>query len=368
MFSWTQSASARGSLMDRRTLLLASLSTLAVAATHTDVAARQSRRNGEKKNAVAPPPAPEAVAAAVQTFADLGVGDGAGAACLIEANLAGDGALLWRAGRREDDAFFVGGAVNTFILAAFLRQQEAGKLNQRDLCVIDDSIRSLSSPVFLNLTGRTPYTSVLEAMIAHGDDTAADATLAAVGVKQVRDLTTRAGLKKTRAPDSTRRMTAWLAGGRKDTDPGWQGLQAIARMKEFPDDRSPLNDVQTMQSSAADLVAWYRAALAGKYFSGPQALVEFKRIHAMADVLTPVAPQGALIWGKGGQFAWRDFRCHALAGQMLVNGASVTFAFVGNWARSPAELAAGRPEAFQEAVGAVLARAAEAGPTTALAR
>ena len=43
---------------------------------------------------------------------------------------------------------------------------------------IDNSVRSLSSPVFLKLTGTTPAVIVLEAMIAHSDNTATDVAMA----------------------------------------------------------------------------------------------------------------------------------------------------------------------------------------------
>ena len=55
-------------------------------------------------------------------------------------------------------------------------------------------VRSLSSPVFLNLTRHVEARNVLEAMIAHSDNTATDVALAAVGVASVRALIAEAGL------------------------------------------------------------------------------------------------------------------------------------------------------------------------------
>src|SRR5688572_21195729 len=47
---------------------------------------------------------------------------------------------------------------------------------------------------------------------------------------------------------------------------------------------------QTMASTAQDMVRWYRQALRGTYFKKPETLLEFKRIHAMADAIVHVVP------------------------------------------------------------------------------
>ena len=80
---------------------------------------------------------------------------------------------------------FVGSAIKTFILAQYLRDVEAGRLAENAQMTIDDSVRSLSSPVFLKLTGTTPAVSVLEAMIAHSDNTATDALIRVIGAERI---------------------------------------------------------------------------------------------------------------------------------------------------------------------------------------
>ena len=122
---------------------------------------------------------------------------------------------------------FVGSAIKTFILAQCLRALEAGQLSEDDQHAIDDAVRSPSSPVFLNLTGTTTLRSVLEAMIAHSDNTATDVALALVGPDRVRDLVRQAGLGSTRVPDSTRRLVSYLAGAEPGTDLGWTQLQRL---------------------------------------------------------------------------------------------------------------------------------------------
>src|SRR5215203_828792 len=111
------------------------------------------------------------VQAAVARFATLPA-----ASCLVVAE---HPTAPWQASHLPAARLFVGSAVKTFILAQYLREVEAGRLNENQQMAIDDTVRSLSSPVFLNLTGTTPARSVLEAMIAHSDNTATDVALAA---------------------------------------------------------------------------------------------------------------------------------------------------------------------------------------------
>src|SRR5205814_7642733 len=118
--------------------------------------------------------------------------------------------------------------VKTFILAQYLRDVEDGRLTEDKQMAIDDSVRSLSSPVFLKLTGTTPAVSVLEAMIAHSDNTATDVAMAAVGADRVRGLIAEAGLKSTQIPDSTRQLFSYLAGAPEGVDVGWPRLQRLA--------------------------------------------------------------------------------------------------------------------------------------------
>ncbi|MFC3639243.1 serine hydrolase [Camelimonas fluminis] len=332
--------------MDRRTLLLASLSAVTTASLAAPVSARPPRRQAAKSEP-ASGPAPDPVNEAVRAFAAMDLGPEGRASCLIvaderasaeaqggaqEAGAKKEDRTLWRAAHAPDEALFVGSAVKTFILAGFLQQQEAGRTSMSAQAVIDDSVRSLSSPVFINLTGRTPYVSVLEAMITHSDNTATDVALAATGPANVRALIQKAGLTKTRIPDSTRALFGWLAGGAQGVDPGWQGLQAIAAGPAPARSRSPVGgDGPTMQSTASDLVNWHRAAMTGRFFEKPETFLQYRRIMAMADALPQVTPPDALAWGKGGSIDWAGFHCFSLAGQMLTAGGPATFCFTINW-------------------------------------
>src|SRR4051794_26526209 len=223
------------------------------------------------------------VRAAVARFAELPVTS----SCLVGA---GDPAASWRIAHAPDLRLFVGSAVKTFFLAQFLREVEAGRLSEVQQTPINDTVRSPSSPVFLNLTGTTQARSVLEAMIAHSDNTATDAVLAAIGPEPVRALIQEAGLSATQIPDSTRRLVSYLAGAPEGVDVGWEGVQRMANGQLPGRARPPLNDHQTMASTAEDVVRWYTRALRGDFFTDPGTLMEFKRIQAMADALAHVVP------------------------------------------------------------------------------
>lgn len=297
------------------------------------------------------------VKAAIDRFAKLPV---TSASCFVDAG------SLWSLGHNQTAPLFVGSAVKTFILAQYLRSVEAGRLREDSACVIDDDVRSFSSPVFgdrsldgmpapdLALTGKTPARSVLEAMIAHSDNTATDVALAAAGVEDVRKLIAEAGLKTVRIPTSTRRLFAYLASGR-DQDASWLDLQQLMDKPTNP--QPAINPVQSMVGSAVDMVGWYQGVLSGRYFKQPSTLVEFKRIQAMADALIHVVPPDTMAYGKGGSIAWNDFYCYSLPGQMMVRAQTpVAFCFTINWTGPKA----GVESIFKSYVAAVAEVLAEA--------
>jgi beta-lactamase class A len=253
----------------------------------------------------------------------------------------------------------VGSAVKTFILAQYLRDVEEGRLTEDKQLAIDDTVRSLSSPVFLHLSGTTPAVSVLEAMITHSDNTATDIAMAAVGADRVRALIAEAGLKATQIPDSTRRLFCYLAGAPEGVDVGWAGLQKLVQASPGSVNRPALNDRQTMASTAEDMVSWYRQALRGAFFERAGTLVEFKRIQAMADALPHVAPTDTVAYGKGGSIEWQGFHCFCLPGQMIVGKVPVTFCFTINWT-GPDDGAAAIFRPYVAAVADVLREAARA--------
>ncbi|MER2268349.1 serine hydrolase [Methylobacterium oxalidis] len=275
--------------------------------------------------------------------------------------VAGSDEVRWEAAHRAAEPLFVGSAIKTFILAQCLRAAEAGQLSEDDQHAIDDAVRSPSSPVFLNLTGTTTLRSVLEAMIAHSDNTATDVALALVGPDRVRDLVRQAGLGSTRVPDSTRRLVSYLAGAEPGTDLGWTQLHRLLAGGPAPGPlRAPVNDVQTMMSTTDELVRWYRRALLGGVFAQLGTLAEFKRISAMADSIAMAVPSGVIAYGKGGSLDWGDFHCFCLAGQMIVGASPVTFCFTINWT-GPSELVPGFFKDYVSAVRVVLQAAAQAG-------
>jgi beta-lactamase class A len=293
-----------------------------------------------------------AIDSAVDRFARLP----ATASCLIEA---ADPKPGWSAGHDPAAALFIGSAVKTFILAQYLRDVEAGVRSEDDQKAIDDRVRSPSSPVFLDLSGTTPARSVLEAMIAHSDNTATDVALATVGPDRVRALIAAMGLSSVRIPHSTRRLFSYLAGAPEGADLGWAEMQRLAKGELAGKPRAPVNDQETMVGSAADMVRWYRAALQPSFFAKPETRIEFKRIQAMADALAYVVPADTPAYGKGGSIDWKDFHCFSLAGQMVVRTVPVTFCFTINW-NGPDDSVSTVFPAYKKAVADALQAAAQA--------
>ncbi len=268
--------------------------------------------------------APVSVVAGVKNFAALS----AEASCLVVCDFTN---ARWQAGNQPGAVLFVGSAVKTFILAQTLVSAEQGRLSEDDQWVIDDSVRSPVSPVFLNLSGKTTARSVLEAMIAHSDNTATDVALGNVGAKNVRALILKAGLNQTRIPDSTRRLFSYIAGAPAGLDLGWEGTQKMSTGWLPGTPRPVVNSQQSMLSSATDLVQWYRASLTGKFFTKPSSLMEYKRILSMADVIPQIVPNDTVAFAKGGSIDWQDFHCFCIAGQMVLGASRVTFCFSINW-------------------------------------
>ena len=170
--------------LHRRTLAALAVATLAAPAIVPRAEARAPSR---------------AVTDAVAGFAKL-----PGASCLVIAEMKDP----WKADHEPGARRFVGSAVKTFILARYLRDVEEGKRTLAEQLAVNDTARTLNSPVFLNLNGTTAATSVLEAMITHSDNTATDIAMAAVGADRVRALIAEAGLKNTKIPIRRARCSA----------------------------------------------------------------------------------------------------------------------------------------------------------------
>ena len=304
------------------------------------------------KNAAAEAEASSAVQTAVDRFSKLS----GKASCLV---VAGYPEPRWQAAYNPAAHLFIASAFKTFVLAQFLREVEAGRLSEDTQETIDDTVRTQGSAVFLNLTGTTTARSVLEAMITHSDNTAADIALAAAGPDQVRALIAEAGLPNTQIPNSTRRLVSYLIGAPEGVDIGWEGEQAFDKGKKFGEPRPPINDVETMASTAEEMVRWYQQALAGTFFKKPQTLAEFKRIQAMADAIATVVPPNMVAYAKGGSIDLNGFHARCLAGQMIAGSVPITFCTTINWNGADDTVGA-TFGAFVEVVVDVLQKAARA--------
>jgi beta-lactamase class A len=261
----------------------------------------------------------------------------------------------WRVTSEPDAELFVGSCFKTFVLAAYLQEVEAGRLDESEQLAVDDSVRSLVSPVLQNLTGTTQARSALEAMVAHSDNTATDVAMKRVTPARVRKFISDAGLTKARIPDSTRRLFSYIAGAPQGEDLGWTSMEAIVESKT-PDTskyRPALNDVESMAVPASEFVTYYKRALTGAYFQKPETLTEFKRIQAMADAIAVVVPTDTVAYMKGGSIDWNGFHCLAVAGQMIVRDTPVTFALTYNWSDSDGDQKK-LTEEYKDAVAGIL--------------
>jgi len=237
----------------------------------------------------------------------------------------------WRVTHDPEAPLFCGSAFKTFVLATYLKEVEAGRLSETEQLAIDDAIRSVGGGVFEHLTGTTAARNVLEAMIAHSDNTATDVALARVGADKVRAFIAEAGLHQARIPDSTRRFFSYIDGYPAGEDMGWKGIEEMQAGQVHGTPRAPVNGEETMVCPASEFVAYYKRALAGAFFAKKETLVEFKRIQAMADAIALVVPQDTAAYLKGGSIDWNGFHCLAVAGQMIVAATPVTFCLTLNW-------------------------------------
>lgn len=241
---------------------------------------------------------------------------------------------LMRLDHLSDRQLLIGSAFKTFIITKCLQDIEEGRLHDTQLVEISDITRVNDSPVFINLAGSVQLRSVLNAICAYSDNTAADVAMAQVGADRVRAFIASAGLISTRIPNSIRILESYLSGAPLNADIGWSGIQQLLQGILPGAPRPAVNNEVSILSTVDELVSYYRKAMRGDFFNKPTTVLEFKRLHAQENLLFETLPNTA-IYAKIGEANWLGFNARCYAGQMLLcSGTKVTFAFAVNWNES----------------------------------
>jgi beta-lactamase class A len=232
---------------------------------------------------------------------------------------------------------FVASAIKTFVLCEVLRQADSATVGD-DLehvpVTLDSTIWSPGSPTFNppDVTGVVSERTAAEAMITRSDNTATDMMFKVAGADNVRSFIASAGLTSTLVPDSTRAFTAYLFGSDEYKTISWDDLETLIENADGKVVRPFLNNVQTLASSADDLVSYYSRALQGAFFQHPETLNEFRRILTLCDFIYLVPlPLGVSAYAKSGNADTAGFHARSIAGGLLFGSQWVYFAFVINW-------------------------------------
>jgi len=232
---------------------------------------------------------------------------------------------------------FVASAIKTFVLCEALRQADSPTIDD-DLehvpITLGSTIWSPGSPTFNppNVTGVVSERTAAEAMITRSDNTATDMMFKVAGADNVRSFIASAGLTSTLVPDSTRAFAAYLFGSDEYKTITWEELETLIENSGGKPVRPFLNSVQTLASSADDLVSYYSRALQGAFFQHPETLDEFRRIQTLCDFIYLVPlPLGVSAYAKSGNVDIAGFHARSIAGGMLFGSQWVYFAFVINW-------------------------------------
>ncbi|MEO6965029.1 MAG: serine hydrolase [Acidobacteriaceae bacterium] len=256
---------------------------------------------------------------------------------------------------------FVGSAIKTFILCESLRQVDSPGLVKTltaNQLTLDASVWSVDSATLNppNLIGKISQRTALEAMILHSDNTATDMSIRHAGPDNVRKFIASAGLKNTLIPESTRVFFGYLLGVKDYKNFTWEELEAVANQ---PMANAPMNNIQTLASSADDFVSYYTRALQGEFFKNQATLNEFRRILAIGDAawLLPV-PLGVSAFVKGGSIDIKGFHAVCVPGAMLFDDRWVYFCLTINW-HAAAETDPDTVKAFAAAGSRALTRVKE---------
>src|ERR1700722_16480429 len=269
---------------------------------------------------------------------------------------AADGKPEFLAESNPSRQMFVGSAIKTFILCESLRQADSPNVVQTltaQQLTLDASVWSLDSAMFNppNLIGKVSQRTALEAMIMHSDNTGTDMSIKEAGPDKVREFVASAGLKSTLIPDSTRALFGYMLGAKDPKTFSWEEIGAAANASIV---NSPMNKVQTMASTADDLVSYYSRALHGEFFKNKETLNEFRRILASSDAiwLLPL-PLGVSAFVKGGSIDVAGFHAVCAPGGMLFDDRWVYFFLTINW-YAKAEADVETAKAFATAAGRAL--------------
>ncbi len=229
---------------------------------------------------------------------------------------------------------FVASAIKTFVLCETLRQVDGPdvvKTLTNRVLDLNASVWNVDSATFNppNLIGQVSHRTALEAMINHSDNTGTDMSIKAVGIDKIRAFTAAAGLHKTLLPESTRSFIGYLLGAADYKTFTWAELTATV---DGPFVNPPLNNVQTLASSADDLVSYYSRALQGKFFKHTETLTEFQRILSFGDAIYQLPlPLGVSAFVKGGSIDAPGFHGLCIPGGMFFDDRWVFFSLAINW-------------------------------------
>jgi len=240
----------------------------------------------------------------------------------------------------SNKTLFVASAFKTFVLGEALRRADSHSvvetLEARAL-ELDSSVWSLGSPIFNppDLSGTVSERTTLEAMITRSDNTATDMMLKLLGANNVRKFVASQDLRHTLIPDSTRSFAAYVFGAENYLTITWEEL---LRLVQDPPVKPFLNNVQTLASSADDLVSYYVRALQGELFRHRETLQEFRRLLTLCDFIYLVPlPPGVSAYAKSGNADVSGFHARSIAGGLYFEDHWVYFAFIINWTAAEAQ-------------------------------
>jgi beta-lactamase class A len=217
---------------------------------------------------------------------------------------------------RSNLRIFVASAFKVYVLAARLKALDSPDVVERlrtNKLALNESVWSLGSEIFSppDVSGVVSERTAAEAMIMHSDNTATDMMLLATGPSNVRQFITSLGLVHTQIPDSTRILAAYLLGLPNYLTATYpEVLQAFEN--GAPLVNPFLNNVETMASSASDLVKLYSTTLQDGFYDNPETTNEVRRVLALADGVFEAVPLGVSGFAKTGYLIFPAFMYAAM--------------------------------------------------------